>query len=126
MKCDGRERPHSACHHGSGGVNKYVSLLRLLEDLRKRGTPRISLISRPARGKSVSPPCDLTSVFQVGSEDAKYSSWFPRLVWTAHVHGRFDRGGIKVAGGSGVWACIHYLRTRLANRVRLSWVVGIW
>ena len=58
MKWDGREPHIVRCHHGSGGINEAVPLLRLKLG-RKWATPRTSSIGRPARGYSVSPPCQL-------------------------------------------------------------------
>ena len=58
MKWDRREHHIPKCHHDSGS-NKAASLLRLLR--LNKVTPRTSLIGRPAREYSVSPPCHLTN-----------------------------------------------------------------
>ena len=64
MKWDGREPHIVRCHHGSGGIHKAVSLLRLSSE-KKWVAPRTSLIGRPSRGYSVSPPCHLTNACRV-------------------------------------------------------------
>ena len=59
MKWDRREPHIVRCHHGSGGNIQAASLLRLLRLNRGEYSPRTSLIGRPAKGYSVSPPSHL-------------------------------------------------------------------
>ena len=60
VKWDRREIPRTVRCYRESGNNKAVSLLRL--GSRKWAAPRTSLIGRPARGHSMSPPSRLTIV----------------------------------------------------------------
>ena len=54
------ESPTSLVITALAGINKADSLLRLLRLNESEYSPRTSIIGRPARGYSVSPPCNLT------------------------------------------------------------------
>ena len=93
MNWDGREPRIVRCNHGSGGIDKAVSLLRLVEGQRNWLTPRSSLTGRPARGYYVSPPCHLT---QVRSWNVYVKRFTDRHAWSTcsrlvqYKNGKYD------------------------------------